>query len=401
MTRRSPLLILAVLASCSPAPVAEPAEMSHLGPLINADTFPIIEPISPIAVCGACRFEVDSVTTLGSDADTVYYNNPATVVHAADSQFYIAPVSIRGTVAQYDQRGSFVRLLGRHGRGPGEMNLPSGLALTDSSLVVFDFSRLVTFALDGSDTTTMRVDPPVGEYDNIALPGGTYVSAAIQRPTTRNLIVIHPDGRSVTFGDSVFYDGAGEAEQRRAAESYRIIAPFDSSRFLTMLRVFSPTIERWNTGGALEARYRLTAPWFPEYGVKELEEFRLHGRQKSAIARAQALRVDEQGRLWTLVWVKDSFWNDQQEIPTVAVEGGGPRVRQYWGFDRRKVEDAILAVYYLSDSGATLLASTRFDIPFSRFVSDSLVIEEVDIDRGLMKFNVFKIRLAAGSGGLD
>ena len=395
------LALLVVSTGCSPEQIAEPAVMSHLGPLINADTFPIIEPTGLHTVCGSCTFEVDSVTTLGSDADTVYYNAPASVVQAADQQFYIAPVSVRGTVARYDHQGKFTGLLGRWGRGPGELNLPSGLVSLDSSIAIFDFSRVLIISLDGSDTTMLRVDPPVGEFDNIVLPGGTFVAAAMQRPTTRNLIVISPEGESYTFGDSTFYHGAAESEQRRAAVVRRFLTPLDSTRFLAMPGLFRPEVERWNTSGLLEARFSLPAPWFPEYGMAELTEYQKHGRRISAIARARNLHVDGGGRLWTLTYVKDSFWNDQPEVQTLATEDGGPPVRQYWGYDRRKVEDAVLAVYMLADTGATLLASTRFDIPFSRFLSDTTIVEEVDIERDLKRFNVFKFRLAPDSGTLD
>ena len=89
-------------------------------------------------------------------------------------------------VLVFDRGGRFVRQLGKKGSGPGELQAPTGLALTsDGNVAVMDLAhRNVTlYGTDGAFRRTVALDPEAGMPMNIqAHPSGGVVTVARPSP---------------------------------------------------------------------------------------------------------------------------------------------------------------------------------------------------------------------------
>jgi peptidylamidoglycolate lyase len=77
--------------------------------------------------------------TLGQRAvpgsDRAHFNRPTDVAHAVNGSVYISDGYRNSRVIEFDAAGGFVREWGRPGRGPGQFNVPHGIAVDSSGRV--------------------------------------------------------------------------------------------------------------------------------------------------------------------------------------------------------------------------------------------------------------------------
>jgi hypothetical protein len=227
---------------------------------------------------------------------------------------------------------------------------------------------------------------PNPETRTIALPGRGLVVAVEQSTPGRAFEFIGASGEQTRFGDSLKVRaqvGAGYVPHWLAAVS--------KDRFFAMPLYNEALIDEWETSGRFLRRYRLPAPWFIPYGLGPLKELQQSGIRGTRIAMSGGVWRDATGRLWTITNVPDPKWRSRSD--SGIRDEHGNRYVQLWGFDRREVLDAIVAVYALTDTSVVLVASGRFAMPLSRFLSDSVVVERRYVDREVISFNLFRFRL--------
>jgi hypothetical protein len=78
-------------------------------------------------------------------------------------------------VSTFDADGRFLATYGRHGAGPGELRLPSSVAVTPAGeVIVYDLGKqaLVPFAGDGTTLDERRLSVPFDGVDMVATPTG-------------------------------------------------------------------------------------------------------------------------------------------------------------------------------------------------------------------------------------
>ncbi|HEX9699890.1 MAG TPA: 6-bladed beta-propeller [Acidobacteriota bacterium] len=105
------------------------------------------------------RIDVVEDLVLGSDADPqrAFYR-PQRVVPDADGNIYVLEQGNQ-RVQVFDARGNYVRTLGGEGQGPGELALPTELAVTADRVVVrADRNRLNTWTLSGQHAGDVRLE---------------------------------------------------------------------------------------------------------------------------------------------------------------------------------------------------------------------------------------------------
>lgn len=84
--------------------------------------------------------------------DHIHFDRPTDVAVAPDGSFFVADGYGNSRVAKFSSKGEFLLEWGRHGRGPGEFDVPHGIALDSQGRVyVADRSnaRIQVFTPDG------------------------------------------------------------------------------------------------------------------------------------------------------------------------------------------------------------------------------------------------------------
>ncbi|MES2305613.1 MAG: hypothetical protein V4558_08900 [Gemmatimonadota bacterium] len=337
--------------------------------------------------CPQCVIALDSLTTLGLEDDSVTPRDPTSVVQGADQLFYVAPMSEQGRVGVYGWDGHLVRLLGRTGDGPGELRWAASVAAApDGSLGVLDFNRILWYPLLGGAPITQVLDQPLGEFRTLALPGRGLVVATEQSMPGRAFVYVDSLGNRRDFGDSLKARatvGDGFAPHSLAASG--------GGHFYAMPWYNTPRIDEWDTNGRLLRRYQLPAPWFTPYGIEPLRELQRVGVRGLRLAISSSAWRDRAGLLWTITNVADPRWKVVADIG--QKDELGARQPLLSGYDKRLVQDAIIAVYRVTDTSVALVASRRVDMPLSRFLSDSVVAERTQAGREDVGFNLFRYRL--------
>jgi hypothetical protein len=106
------------------------------------------------------------------------FNRPNAVGFGANGDVYVSDGYVNSRIVQFTSDGKFVRIVGgKKGSGPGELQLPHGVAIDPQGRIVVadsDNKRLVIFGKDGSFIKTLAA-PSRGGL--VVIPDGTiYVS---------------------------------------------------------------------------------------------------------------------------------------------------------------------------------------------------------------------------------
>ncbi len=103
----------------------------------------------------ASAASLEIVRVLGEDDDDLLLHRPSHVVFSDDGSAYVlnrGDCTILHMSPDWEPLSSF----GRMGEGPGEFSQPTGFAMHDGRLLVFDFTRIVVFDLDGNYLETIQ-----------------------------------------------------------------------------------------------------------------------------------------------------------------------------------------------------------------------------------------------------
>jgi hypothetical protein len=391
--RRIGLAILTSwLAGCSKSPSQRVSAIPRVGSLLYSDTITAVTPTTDRPACPRCEILIDSIGSIGSETDSIYPQSFSQVIEGADDLYYVAPVSARSRIAVFNTRGELVRMQGHAGDGPEELRQIGAIAPTkDSQLVVLSGVRFVYFAAGGRPVATKPLPQWLTQPRMVVQPDGTII-VATGSPELRNFEAYSPaTGRVVTFGDSTAM-GADSSWQRNALLT-RWIALANGGSFLSIPEKLTTVVDQWTESGQFVRRYRLPAPWYGKTEERDLDDLRKYGIRGSRAALTTAIWADSRGLLWTLTSIRDPRWQLEKGVDSSTGHGAEPRQAGYWGFDRRKVRDGVIAVYALTDSSVRLISSRQVDIPFSSFLSDSVLTETVYADRNFTTYNLFRFRL--------
>ncbi len=110
---------------------------------------------------------LEIVRVLGEDDGDLLFHRPSHVVFSDDGSAYIlnrGDCTILHMSADWEPLGTF----GRMGQGPGEFSQPTAFALHDARLLVFDFTRIVVFDLDGNYLETIQTGHEIQAATTIA-----------------------------------------------------------------------------------------------------------------------------------------------------------------------------------------------------------------------------------------
>ncbi len=82
--------------------------------------------------------------------DHTHFNQPTDLVVTPEGEFYVTDGYVNSRVAKFDAKGKFLFEWGKKGTGPGEFNLPHGIALDKAGqLYVADRSNMRIQVFDG------------------------------------------------------------------------------------------------------------------------------------------------------------------------------------------------------------------------------------------------------------
>ena len=148
--------------------------------------------------------------------DYSHFNRPTDVAVATDGSFYVSDGYINSRVLRFGRDGKFVLKWGTKGSGPGQFDLPHGIALDKNGRVyVADRSnrRVQVFSGDGRFIAEWK-DPSMGRPYDVAIgsDGLAYVAdggdSPKEPPDRSGVAVLRLDGTLVEqFGRFGFYDG--------------------------------------------------------------------------------------------------------------------------------------------------------------------------------------------------
>jgi len=293
------------------ATVTVPALLVLLqGPLGAQDT--IVVPDTP--VCDGCM-ELEVVLSFGfADDEGALLTRYPLITRLPDGRWVVTEAPVGGTIRIYDSDGSFQRAVEARGEGPGEYRVvsrlfsarPDGYALYDPgndriSYVTDDFSFQSSSPF--SVPSVIRIE---------ALSDGSFVVNALAPRTAAQ-------GHMVNVVDSTgsvraSFGGNGTPLDLREGPHvrHRVIA-VDQSDHIWAGAMEKYELKKYDADGRLLLSVSRKADWF------EPHTNTLPPRDVNSDApnpKLRELTVDNNGRIWAVVWVPDPEW--RSGVPNLA-----------------------------------------------------------------------------------
>ena len=146
--------------------------------------------------------------------DSSHFNRPTDVAVAPDGSFYVSDGYVNSRVLKFAADGKFLVQWGTKGNGPGQFDLPHGIALDAAGRVfVVDRqnARVQVFDGEGTYLSQWKGPPFVSPQDiAISIDGTAFVTdiGDDSLPDRSGVFVIRPEGSSVgRIGRRGNYDG--------------------------------------------------------------------------------------------------------------------------------------------------------------------------------------------------
>ncbi len=381
------LCVLALTAACGLEP-STPA----LRKVATTDEQPVLPGLASPSLCAGCDFSIESVAQVGSELDTIFPKPRGTgVVTGSNRRFYTCPVSERGRIGEYAYTGELVGLRGKFGEGPGESRGCHQIAGSGRHLVTLNNDRVLWSEHFGDSARTIRLPTRPRLARMAILPDSTIVIVH-DGPPSGALLVVRDPLRKPEFLE-LDSNLPSESLVKGPVVNSLWLTPGRRNTFYLVNEFFTPRVEEWSADGLLRS-WALHAPWFVDYDAEALVRMVQQGvASVAAVPHTSAIRIDSDGRLWTLTVVpQPDPERSAVSVPQMPDEHGSPAVAQYWGFDGRNALDAVMAVYQLTDSSSNLLAYARVDPALSGFADDSTAYEEWIPDPDLIVYRMFEFR---------
>jgi hypothetical protein len=262
------------------------------------------------------RFVIDAqpALTLRDSGDSVTIGNQSSVIAAPGGGFLVLRSAGRGQLAFYDSSGRLTRVIGRSGRGPGEVTAVSGAAFGPSdSLFIGDAEngRISVFA--PGDYSFVRSQPAAraaasfrGTTEGRLTAPMVIVSRTMGRKNIGYQLVAW-DGRSgKAFGSAMPFDRIGSAG---AAGGGRL---WIADGLIYELTLFD--------GDSVVRRVRREVDWFPR-DTSPIAAPRWMGKGRPFVAGVSA---DGDDQLWVLIKRKNPrYAGDPQGAAPRPISPGG------------------------------------------------------------------------------
>jgi len=212
-------------------------------------------------------------------------------------------------ITVFDRTGSFKRLIGREGTGPGEFTRIVDIAiLAGGKLAVFEGIRARLTVMDTLGTVFSDVLMPalISRNGAVVLPDTTLLlgGAMLERSRFGSPLV------HATFDGQVLgYFGENEVEKEGFGRGRVLprVFTYDSALGIVAVKIHKNVVETWNLADkTLINSIELQAPWFgPQPVPVDKENVHFTGAPESLF---RAIEVDERGRIWRVAQVVPDDW---------------------------------------------------------------------------------------------
>ena len=322
-----------------------------------------------LSPCATCELRLSHLASLGSAADP---DSPADrfhtdVVHDGRGRYFVRAGFPANRILVYDSAGDLDSVWGRGGEGPGEYrSIRQLLMLRGDSLGVLDQvnSRLTVLNADGSVARTQRL--PVNPYPHqiaqlddgsIVVAGGEHTAAS----TGYLMHVVRPDGSASPFVP------AGTVLPFRPSASQRRLAAAGKTAWAARPDRYELT--QYAADGTPRRVVKRVVDWFPDREVEGPMDF----AKEPPAPYLVAVRVDEEGFIWTMVRLADADWAPVDEVGSLSGE------RRY---------DSIVEV--IDPDRGLVLRSRRFPWEGHGFTNDGLVVSAREDALGVVVLDVWR-----------
>lgn len=343
-------------------------------------------PISPTAVQPrGPAIALTRALTLGDDEGAGTLGFPTAITRDAQGRFLVVTEAETNAILVFDSAGRFVRSVGSRGDGPGEYRWILALAKGPAdSIHVFDI---------GTRRRTV-LSPSLRAIRQHALPGSFF----------RGGVAVLADGSVILNGIRRTGDGFGFAFQMLSADGtyvrsfgehhgvltprtvYQVLnRPFAVDSAGRILAGFEGRygFEEWDArNGARVREIPCAAPWFL---IRPEGDLGGASRDHPPYSLVRAMAVDVSGGVRVATLVQDARWRAQvREV----VGPDGPILDVT---DEAKYVDSRLEI--LDRERGTVIASTQVDQMFLTFLGPDLLVSVRDATSGVVKLDVWRIRL--------
>lgn len=264
-------------------------------PSISAQEAIVIDDSDP---CTTCSIELQKIATLGRPDDLIQPLYGARVAHDSKGQFYLSSTTRPGVIAAYDDRGTFIRAIGRLGQGPGEFGrrITHLLVGGDDAVHVFERQRHTVLESGTYEVRSLSNLPAAPGASVLAATEGLLVQMRLGADT--GFALVHHLGASgVLLRSFVIVPSLDDPWER-----YRRLG-HATGRSVWVAPVNRYRLELWSwSGDKLRALERQTAFFQPWSRYDAAEPYRKP-------PRPQMGSIHQSGDvLWVIVWIADAAW---------------------------------------------------------------------------------------------
>ena len=344
--------------------------------------------VPPGISCEDCRILLDSVAFLGDEAGNGFVDETNEVA-ASSEHFFVVHRVVSSDIRVFNRDGSFLRVLGRKGEGPGEyQNIKALWVSQRDTLHVIDegLIRRTVVSPDLQVIRTERLPGRVLHHGYLGLKDGTAVLTAVAPDSTGGLRLLHrlsgPGQPLFSFGKPL---NASDEINTVPSALVRITAETKSAEIVAS-HGSSFILEVYGNQGALERILDLSDRDFLELVPGD-------GRFPGYVPWIQDLWIDEEGKLWVLMRVGDPDW--EQGVERVGVGfGRRPSVRMV---DYDAFWDTVVEVVDLK-AGVTI-ARRRFEKGLIKFLGRNEVTGWTNLENETFRLPVYRLSLQGLAGG--
>jgi len=265
--------------------------------------------LSSFERCRACEVELVLDLRLGDpDLPGGIESEAAEVVFDAVHGGYAVFHRGGAHVQLFDSLGTFQRVLGREGGGPGELRMLSDVAFADGNIVMLDVEgrKFVVMNRAGELVTDIRIDLRTGDL-RVVSTDTVVIGSMDMRP---DLVGYPLHLVSLSDGAVLQHFGSLDGEWNAAAEPFADLIRLGQSvgdRSIWRGYVSRLRLEEWGLDGSLVRVVTGDFGWFPP-------AVRVREGPHSYLASSD---VDRDERLWLITTVPDPDWRRVQR-------GAGP-----------------------------------------------------------------------------
>lgn len=313
--------------------------------------------------CSECTLQLEELFSLGGVASgDGFVGRPRAIVELHDGRFILADRYDQDRLKVYRSDGSFMGVVGRRGKGPGEYEMVESLHVYgDGRIEVWDLSQRRLTILDSQFRVvgSRRIDVP-GVWTAVMPDESRVMVAPLVTSESVGLPLhwIDPDGRrQLPFGaDPPIQD------LRNWERQIRHVAPA-SDTSVWSAHYLEYTLEEWSVSGELLRRVQRQASWFPR-----VENGGFVNAESPPNPSLNGIHANEDGTVWTLTWIADGTWQEAVQ------ERRDPYGRSYMGYDADNPAAYFDTVIELVDPRtARILGRVQTDDVIMGFVNDDLV----------------------------